>query len=184
MPPRYRKPHLPKFSRITRKFAAIANDILGAEVDAFAETEAARFKRDIERQVFPSFRRHPLKVTYFKRKKQLGLDPRIMIATAWYKEHIRVWAWRPPRTNPRTTRGYRIGFHPRVQARDYRGRIVPILLNKLALIHEHGSADQHIPPRAHWEPHRRAMVRRAVPLRERIRRLIIKQAKKSLARFA
>jgi len=183
MPLHYHKPHIPDFRRVTRALASIAVATVDAEVEAFAEREAADFTRNLERQTFASFRRYPLKRAYFKRKKQQGLDERVMIATEWYKDHVRVWRWRPVNAD-RHTHGYRVGFHPRVQARDAKGRIVPILLDKLAKVHEHGSADQNIPPRPHWRPHLKAMTRRARTLRERIRREILKALTKKLPRYA
>jgi len=177
--PTYRPPHVPNFRRITRQFAEIAVATVDRETEAFAEREVVLFQGEIERQVFPSFRRHPLTEGYIRRKRYAGADRRVMLATHWYSEHIRVWRWRPP-TGGTRSRGWRVGFHPRVQARDLYGRIREITLNRLAAVHEYGTDDQRIPPRPHWRPHLEAMRGRAMTLRQSIRSQIMDEARRRI----
>ena len=177
--PQYRRPHIPDFRRVTRQFAAVANAVMDREVREFADDEAELFKDKIERQVFISFRRHPLTEGYIRRKRYAGADTRVLLATHWYKDHISVCDWRPTRA-ARRRRGLRIGFHHAVRARDLRGRITDITLDRLARVHEHGSDDQRVPPRPHWRPHLDAMTRRAGALRTRIRREIMREARRTI----
>lgn len=177
--PTYRLPQIPNFRRITRQFAEIALATIEREAEAFAYVEVERFKRDIERQVFPAFRQHPLTEGYIRRKRYAGADRRVMLATHWYKDHIRVWRWRP-RTGTSRATGWRIGFHHTVRARDLWGRIRDITLNRLARVHEYGTDDQRIPPRPHWRPHLAAMRGRAMTVRHRIRRQIVVEARRRI----
>jgi hypothetical protein len=179
----YRKSHIPDFRRLRRVLTAEANAVLERETEAFAEAEATRFRRDIERQVFRSFREHPLTPAYFARKRRAGLDERILIATGWYTDHIRVWRHRSPSGNTRE-RYWRVGFHPTVLARDAKGRRVPITLDRLARVHEFGSAIHRIPARPHWNVHLRAMRERAHDVRARIRREILRRLRLRWPRFA
>lgn len=181
--PRSRRPHIPDFGRFRRQFAALANAVLERETEAFAIAERDRFKADLERQVFPAFRRYPLTERYLRRKQLARADARVMLATHWYKNHIRVWRWRPP-VNRARTRGWRVGFHPTVLARDLQGRRTDLPLHRLARVHEHGSLDQRVPPRPHWRPHLLAMARRARAVRRRIRAAIMDAARRRFRRFA
>ncbi len=181
--PRPRRPHIPNFRRITRRFAEIAVAEVDVAVEDFANDEVEMFQREIEQQVVPSFRRHPLTEAYMRRKRYAGVDRRVLLATYWYRDHIRVWRWRPP-TGGRRRTGWRIGFHPTVRARDLRGRIKDITLNRLAAVHEYGTDDQRIPPRPHWRPHLTAMARRARTLRREIRTRIVAEARRRIRGFA
>lgn len=180
--PAYRKPHIPDFRRLRRTLVAEANAVLERETKAFADAEVALFQQEIERQVFPSFEAHPLTPRYFARKRRQGLDERILIATGWYRDHIRVWRHRSL-TN-RRERWWRIGFHPRVRARDAAGHILPITLDRLARVHEFGSAINRIPARPHWRPHLRDMRVRARAVRARIRAEILRRLRLRMPKFA
>lgn len=177
--PKYKPPHLPAFKKVVRTVIETANEVLDEEVERFANTERADFVRNIKQQTFQSFIEHPLSDNYAARKRQAGLDRRVMIATGWYTQHIRVWRNRDPRGNPRV-RYYRVGFHPQVRARDSKGRIVPITLNRLAFVHEKGSIKRSIPARPHWQPHLNAMRGRAPAVRSGIRKKIVKKVRERL----
>jgi hypothetical protein len=178
--PTYRPPHIPNFRRITRQFAEIAIAQVDEAVEEFAHEEVDLFVREIAQQVFPSFRQHPLTEAYARRKRYAGADRRVLMATHWYVDHIRVWRWRPPGTSPRRASGWRIGFHPTVRARDLWGRITDITLNKLARVHEYGSRDQRVPARPHWRPHLTAMQGRAATLRQGLRQDIVTEARRRI----
>lgn len=178
----YRKPSLPDFRRLRRTLAAEATAVLERETRAFADREVALFRQEIERQVFPSFAQHPLTPAYFARKRRAGLDERILIATGWYTDHLRVWRHRS--LVNRRERWWRIGFHPTVLARDAKGRRVPITLDRLARVHEFGSAIHRIPARPHWRPHLRAMRVRAREVRARIRQEILRRLRIRMPKFA
>jgi hypothetical protein len=172
--PKYQKPHIPPFRQIAQAVSETANAVLDEEAEAFANEERDLFVRKIERQTFRSFTLEPLKSPYAARKKRAGADPRVMIATKWYIQHIRVWRNRDPAGN-RRVRYYRVGFHPQVRARDLKGRIVPITLNRLAWAHEEGRDEINLPARPHWRPHLNTMVRKAPAVRRRIRGRITKE---------
>lgn len=179
----YKRPHIPDFRKVTRKFAEIANGVLTKVAEKFAEDEAKLFRQEITNQVFPAFRRYPLSEEYLYRKKRAGADERVMLATHWYRDHIKVWAMADPKGR-RRVRWIRIGFHHAVQARNLKGEVVPILLDLVAKVHEFGSNKLNIPPRAHWVPHRDAMRLRAKKLRNHLRAETMRVARLRMRRFA
>lgn len=174
----YKKPHIPKFRRLASYLRKRANDIALTHVEAFAEHEAEGFRQSILRQDFRSFHAFPLKPVTLARKRRAGVDLRVMIATHTYVDSIRVFRTLN-RTAPKGAR-FRIGFHPKKRARDYEGRITDILLSDVAMIHEHGSVSASIPARPHWGPHRVGMVRRAVGVRQAIKKQVLAVVKREL----
>jgi hypothetical protein len=179
----YKKPNIPDFRKVTRKFAEIASGALTKAAEKFAKDEAKLFRQEITDQIFPAFRRYPLSEEYLYRKKRAGADERVMLATHWYRDHIKVWPMADPKGR-RNVRWIRIGFHHAVQARNLKGEVVPILLDLVAKVHEFGSEKLNIPPRAHWVPHRTAMRRRAKKLRDRIRAETMRLVGLRMRRFA
>ena len=169
--------HVPDFRAISRELRTVANGALFEGVRAYAEDERDAFVEKIELQAFPSFQRilYPesgtnLSPQWLERKERAGADLRTMIATRWYLDHIRVFT-RKARRKGEPTR-IRIGFHPRVQARDLEGKIQDITLSRVALYNEYGSLDGRLPARPHWRPHFGGMRSRAGKARERLRKLI------------
>lgn len=175
-----RKPHVPDLRRFFARFSEIAQRVLEREVEELAERERAAFVKRIEEQDFASFDATPLNSAYLERKIAAGGDPRIMIASGFYKDNIKVFR----RANQDGTITYYIGFHKRMQARDLAGDRVPVLLVKIAWVHEKGSAKMKVPARPHWEPHYADMRKRAKAERERIRAAIMKEMKRRYPRFA
>lgn len=175
-----RKPHVPDLRRFFTRFSEIAQRVLEREVEELAERERAAFVQRIEDQNFQSFDAAPLNSAYLERKIAAGGDPRIMIASGFYKDNIRVFR----RVNYDDSITYYVGFHKRMQARDIAGDRVPILLVKIAWIHEKGSAKMNIPARPHWGPHYADMQKRAKADRERIRAAIMKELTRRFPRYA
>ena len=171
------KSKIPHAGRLFTQVRRAANAALIDEVGAWAETQKDSFRTKIERQVFPDFREiyYPesgtnLSPQWLSRKASKGADGRTLIATGHYKNSIRVW--RTLRKN-RQGADFRIGFHPRIQARNLDNQRVPILLNSIAMIHEYGSAASHIPRRRHWGPHYSDMRAAAVVARPKMRLVVL-----------
>ena len=175
----YKKPHVPDFGRVRRAFKS-AKAIVAEEVEAFAEEQRDDFKHRIEQQDFPSFDAAPLSVAYANRKLRLGLDSRVMIATEYYKDAIKVFS-RKDRDGSVT---YYVGFHSREKARDHKGERVPITLVELAWVHEKGSIKMQVPARPHWSPHFALMHARAKERRKMIRKRVYDHVKKKLGNRA
>jgi len=160
-----RKPtrsHVPDFRAMSREVRDVARTTLFEGVKRYAEEERDAFVEKIELQAFPSFQEvlYPesgtnLSPAWLRRKERAGADLRTMIATGWYRDHIKVWTRKARQRRERTL--VRVGFHPRVMARDLEGRITDTSLNKVAIFNEHGSLDGRLPPRPHWRPHLRSM---------------------------
>lgn len=172
---KYKKPHIPPFRQIARVIIETANEVLDEEAEAFAEEETELFKDEIRRQTFSAFRRFPLSLGYLRRKQLANADERVMIATGWYLQNIRVWRHRDPAARPRA-RWFRVGFHPQIRARNLKGQRMPIHLNRVAWVQEKGSAKMNIPSRPHWKPHYDQMRTRAPAVRTRIRNRIVREA--------
>lgn len=145
-------------------------------MDTYSEQERAEFVLRIKEQRFASFHviHYPesgtnLSPQWIARKDAAGADERTMIATKHYIRHVNVF-----RKLNRNRRGglWRIGFHPTVQARDLKGRVVPILLSDVAAIHEHGNA--RTPARPHWRPNLNRMRREAPAVRREMKDEIAK----------
>lgn len=98
-----------------------------------------------ERKPFPFDRTAPLSPDYLERKVREGKDPRILIATGRYLEHIVV-----ERQETRDGVKWRVFIQ--------KGKTkTEITFNMLARILEFGSASRNIKPRAHWRPTARIM---------------------------
>ena len=176
---KYRKPQVPDFGRIRRAFKS-AVQIANEEVESFAEEQRDDFQQRIEQQDFPSFDAAPLSVAYANRKLRLGLDSRVMIATEYYKDAIKVFS----RKNRDGSVTYYVGFHKRELARDHKGERVQITLVQLAWVHEKGSIKMDVPARPHWSPHLALMHARAGERRDLIRKRVRKHVKKKLGKLA
>lgn len=179
--------HVPDFRALSREVRDVARSELFEGVKRYAEEERDAFVEKIELQAFPSFREvfYPesgtnLSPAWLRRKERAGADSRTMIATGWYRDHIRVWTRKARQRQERTL--VRIGFHPSVRARDLEGRITDTPLNLVAIFNEHGSLDGKLPPRPHWRPHLRSMKARFRHTRARLVREI-KEALKSSQRL-
>jgi hypothetical protein len=98
-----------------------------------------------ERKPFPFDRTAPLTEDYLKRKVKEGKDPRILIATGRYLEHIVL-----------ERQETKDGVFWRVYIQKGRTR-TRITFNLLARILEFGSASRNIKPRPHWRPTARLM---------------------------
>lgn len=173
-----KKPHIPDFRAVRRTMMAVSQEVTERRVAEFAEHEREVFVSRIKSQDFDSFDANPLSDRYRRWKLARGLDPRIMIRTGNYVDHIRVWRERIDRH----TLGLRVGFHPRLLARDAKGqRITGLLMSTIAWVHERGSAKlPDLPVRPHWGPHFREMHERSNPLRASIKTEIRKRAKAEL----
>lgn len=175
----YKNPRVPDFGRVRRAFKS-AKAIVAKEVEAFAEEQKDDFQHRIEQQDFPSFDATPLSVAYANRKLRMGLDSRVMIATEYYKDAIKVFS----RKNRDGSITYYVGFHSRELARDHEGKRLPITLVRLAWVHEKGSVKMHVPARPHWSPHLALMHSRAKGHRDMIRKKVREHVKKKLGKLA
>lgn len=154
----YKKSKIPDLVPVFRAARLAAREAFVSAMDAHAAETLAGFQTRISDQDFPSFRvilypdspeeNKNLSPQWVRRKRAKGADERTMIASRTYVDSIRVW-----RKLHRNRRGglWRIGFHPQKRARNLDGKIVDILLNDVALIHEHGNSQT--PRRPHWGPH-------------------------------
>lgn len=165
--------HLPDFRTLSREVRDVARSELFDGVKRYAQEERDAFVEKIELQAFPSFREvfYPesgtnLSPAWLRRKERAGADSRTMIATGWYRDHIRVWTRKARHKNERTL--VRVGFNPRAMARDVEGRITDTPLNLVAIYNEHGSLDGKLPARPHWGPHLRSMKARFRRTRSRL----------------
>jgi len=123
-----------------KKVLGAVNDVVLAKTEghtlAFANTIRDRLRTRIERQQFQSFKRHPLKPATIERKKQRGLDTRVMIATEEYKNAIAVH---------RTPDGIKVGFAEGEVHKDS-----GLKMTTIARIHDRGTHT--VPARPHWRP--------------------------------
>jgi len=174
--PRYQRPHIPDFNKLVQTVSTVANEVASTAVQSFAEQEREAFVRRIEQQDFQSFDAAPLTPRYAAWKAKKGLDPRIMIATGWYKGKIETFK----RKNSKLSTTFHVGFKARTLARDEKGQRVPFPLWKVARVHEKGSVKMHIPARPHWRPHLKTMAMHAAPVRTGIRLAVIKRLRKAM----
>jgi len=113
----------------------------------------------------------PLQEAYLARKIRVGRDPRILIATGFYQEHIN-WGYSP---NGNLWVGVDNIIHPDAD----------ISLVVLARIHEYGTAT--IPARPLWRPLLSKYIRRnkqfATRYRKEVERAFIKAKKQNFQRI-
>jgi len=169
---RPRKAHIPSFAKIRKAFEP-AQEIIEDTVQTFAESHRDRFVQRIKDQKFESFDAAPLSEKYKAWKIKKGLDPRVMIRTGNYIEHIRVWR----RRRARRALTIHVGFHGRLLARDAEGRRMPVLMHKVALWQEKGVQKIHLPKRPHWGPHLKVMRAEAPKVRKSIAATLRKRVK-------
>jgi hypothetical protein len=178
------KPQLPNMRSIVATIRHSVTDTLLEEIGTWAEAQKDGFVGKIESQDFPDFRAilYPdsgtnLSPQYLQRKKGAKVDMRTMIATGNYKNSIRVW-----RKLGRSRQGatWRIGFHPRKLAVDFKNNRTNMLLSQIAMIQEFGSVGRNIPARKHWRPHLTAMHKNALAVRPQMRRIVVRNLRKSL----
>ena len=175
----YRKSHLPNFTAISGALGKAARETLVELVDEYAEAQRDEFVARIEAQRFMAFRvvLYPegtnLSPQWIARKDAAGADLRTMIATGHYIESINVFR------NLKANKGqgeWRIGFHPNNHARNLDGSTAEILLNDVAMVHEHGNLQT--PARPHWGPNYNRMKREAPKLRKAMKAKVKKAMKK------
>jgi hypothetical protein len=73
---------------------------------------------------------------------------------------------------------FRIGFERTALARDLNNHTIPLPLHRLALLLEKGSVSQNLPARETWTPQLAVIRARAALLRLRLRRDIIREARR------
>lgn len=175
-----------------REVEQVATKSLFKAAREYAEQQKDGFVQRIEDQAFASFQAvyYPesgtnLSPRTLRAKEAAGADLRTMIATHWYKAHLRVFTKQARTKDERTV--IRIGFHPDVKPRDLEGKPVDVEirdlglrgLNAVAMVHELGSIKAGIPARPHWQPYLDTMHRHApktrAQLRERVKQAIAKQ---------
>jgi hypothetical protein len=159
MPKRKPKaPKIPNARRLFRRAKEVITETLVYELEFWAEEIREEFIERIDAQSFASFQvvLYPesgtnLSPEWLARKAAAGADERTMIATGHYTRSIRVF-----KKFDRKEKKWiiRVGFHPRMQARDLKNRIVAYLLDDVALVQELGSIKANVPARPHWGPHR------------------------------
>lgn len=174
----YQKSQIPDFPTLAKKLSRAANTRLFKLVDQYAEYTRKDFVERIEDQRFASFKviLYPesgtnLSPQWIERKTEKGADLRTMIATTHYIKSIRVL--KVVKKHGRLG-NWHIGFDAHEKARDLDNKPVPITLNTVALIHEHGN--QQTPARPHWGPNLNRL-KREVPavrrhMQEKIRQAI------------
>lgn len=195
MPRSPKKSHIPDFGALRRTIEATADAALLAEVEAYANDERDNFVAKVERQAFASFQviLYPesgtnLSPQWLARKEAKGADMRTMIATHWYKDHVRVDRRKARRKGEKTV--FKIGFRPDVKPRDLDGNVVdveiPALglrgLDAIAMVQEKGSVAAGIPARPHWRPHYDKMRLDAPRVRKRIRERVKQAIKRQVGR--
>lgn len=180
----YRKSQIPKFPVLATTIAKVANARFVELMDEYAEDERTEFVQRIKDQRFASFQvtLYPesgtnLSPQWIARKEAKKADPRTMIATHHYVDSIRVF--RRLNSNHRGGK-WRIGFHPRLRARDLDHKSVSITLDDVAQIHEHGNAQT--PARPHWGPNLNRMRREAPAVRRHMRGEIVAEVRKACRR--
>lgn len=113
-------------------YKIIGNQIVDSNAELFYEA----LMEVINEQSF-----QPLSPEYKERKRLLGLDTRILIATSEYMSNIQI----------RRVNGYK-GLTARHVGVDSTTRHsgTKLTMSDLALIHEYGTSDGRIPPRPHY----------------------------------
>ena len=183
----WKQPHIPEMKTVLTKAGAVARDESKAAIEDWADEQRELFIVKIEDQTFTSFQRiyYPesgtnLSPRWLRRKEIVGADLRTMIATGHYIASIKLWKKKTKRNGVE----FRIGFHPKAQARKLDGSTAPILLSDVARVHEFGSVKGNVPPRPHWGPHGNVMRKAAPKTRRMISTRIGKRLKKELPKFA
>lgn len=175
-------PKIPNARRLFRRAKEVISEMLVGELELWAEEIRDEFVERIEAQAFASFQvvLYPesgtnLSPEWLARKEAADADERTMIATGHYTRSIKVY-----KKYDRKEKKWivRVGFHPRIQARDLKNRIVAILLDDVALVQELGSVKARVPARPHWGPHR-TVVKSEAPAK---RKELVKTAMKKIKR--
>jgi len=171
MPKRKPKaPKIPDAKLLFKRVKEVITETVVDELELWAEEIRDEFVGLIENQAFASFQiiLYPesntnLSPQWLARKEAADADERTMIATGHYTRSIKVF-----KKYDRKQKKWviRVGFHPRIQARDLKNRIVSILLDDVALVQELGSIKAHVPARPHWRPHRDT-VKKAAPAKRK-----------------
>jgi hypothetical protein len=178
------KPQIPNMRLLATTIRKTVNDTMIGAVGDWTEGQKDDFVVKIENQAFPDFREifYPesgtnLSPRYLRRKRKAGVDLRTMVATGNYKDSIRVW-----RKLGKGRRGatWRVGFHPKKLARDFKNQQLDILLSQVAMIQEFGSVKNSLPARKHWRPHLAQMHKNALTARPRMRLMVVKNLRKAL----
>jgi len=171
----YQRSKIPNLKRVLTQAAEAAVETAQSGLVSYAQQQRDLFVRKIEEQKFASFRVifYPesgtnLSPRWLARKAYKGADERTAIATGHYVSQIKVFT-KKPRRKPFEVR---VGFDPRVRARDLDGEVKPATLNLVARVLEHGSERMQIPARPHWGPHFNVMRREAPRVSIRLSKLV------------
>jgi len=176
-----RAPQIPDARALFKRVQQVVTETLVDELEFWAEEIREEFIERIEAQAFASFQiiLYPdngtnLSPEWLARKAAADADERTMIATGHYTESIRIF-----KKYDRKEKKWviRVGFHPNMQARDLKRRIVPILLDDVALVQEFGSVKARVPARPHWGPHRSTVKSEAPAKRKELTREVSKVLK-------
>lgn len=138
-------------TRMGRAIRQASNEACQATARELSQIAVTELVDIMETQRY-KFRWPPLKPRYLRWKIRHGLDPRILIATGFYKEHIT--SWKDNRAKGTAAR-YVYGLRPTHQHPNAK-----MPLHRLALIHEYGAPTVNIPPRPLWRPFARNLIRR------------------------
>ena len=180
-----RKPKAPKIPdarKLFKRAKEVITETLVYELEFWAEEIREEFIERIEAQAFAAFQvvLYPesgtnLSPSWLARKEAAGADERTMIATGHYTRSIKVY-----KKFDRKEKKWiiRVGFHPQIQARDLKNRIVAYLLDDVALVQELGSIKANIPARPHWGPHRTVVKSEAPAKRKELVKLTMKAIKR------
>jgi hypothetical protein len=164
------KSHIPDFRQRAAVFRQVAFDVAWDKALDFAHEQRDFFVNRILAQDFDSFRviLYPesgtnLSPKWLARKRAAGADPRTMLATHHYIANIKVFQTIGPNGGQ-----IRVGFQPGERARTLDNREKEITLERLARVHEYGSAHIKLPARPHWQPHLNYMKSVASRVRQEI----------------
>jgi hypothetical protein len=176
-----RAPQIPDARKLFKRVQEVATETLVDELEVWAAEIRDEFVERIEAQAFASFQviLYPesgtnLSPQWLARKAAADADPRTMIATGHYTDSINVFKKYDRKEKKWVVR---VGFHPSIQARDLKNRIVNILLEDVALVQEFGSIKAQVPARPHWRPHRTKVKSQAPAKRKDIRREVSRAIK-------
>lgn len=177
-----RAPKIPDARKLFKRVKEVITETVVDELELWAEEIRDEFVERIEAQAFAAFQviLYPesgtnLSPQWLARKEAANADERTMIATEHYTRSIKVY-----RKYDRKQKKWiiRVGFHPRIQARDLKNRIVSILLDDVALVQEFGSIKAQIPARPHWRPHRATVKSEAPAKRKEVTRTVSRALKR------
>jgi len=175
-------PQIPDARKLFRRVTEVITETVVDELELWAEEIRDEFVERIEAQAFAAFQvvLYPesgtnLSPQWLARKEAADADERTMIATGHYTRSIKVY-----KKFDRKQKKWiiRVGFHPRIQARDLKNRIVAILLDDVALVQEFGSIKAQIPARPHWRPHRDTVKKEASAKRKELGRAALRAVKR------